>query len=265
MRRFSVLLPILLCTLVLLGCQIVPKDMAEPVTAPTAPFAAIPVTQPPETAIPVQTEAIVHSPLFLPELSAEDVICYFEEVCLSAEYVNSGNPSLVQKWAEPLVYQIHGTPTPEDLATLEHFAAGLNEIPGFPGIWEAQNPEEATINIHFCCREDFLALMGNNFLGSDGGVTFWYKENQIYQAVVGICTDLDQSLRNAVILEELYNGLGPVQDTNLRSDSIIWSGFSAPQELTDIDWLVLKLLYCQEMQCGWDAAACEALIRELYY
>jgi hypothetical protein len=29
-----------------------------------------------------------------------------------------------------------------------------------------------------------------------------------------------------VILEEVYNGLGPVQDTALRPDSLIYSDFS---------------------------------------
>lgn len=278
MRKLKLLLPLLLCTVLLLGCSIisivrkeddtphssVPSTVPSetPSTAPAIP----PETDPAETTLPtVLPTENPHSPLYLPEVPVENVITFFNEVCLSAEYVNSGDPSLVQKWTGPLIYQIHGAPTDDDLVVLKTFGEALNRIPGFPGIREADYPEEATLNIHFCARTEFVNLMGENFLGADGGVTFWYERNEIYNGIIGICTDLDQELRNSVILEELYNGLGPVQDTVLRTDSIIWSGFSAPQSLTDIDWLILELLYHPDIQCGMNAERCAAVIRALYY
>ena len=77
--------------------------------------------------------------------------------------------------------------------------------------------------------------------------------------------DVDQEIRRSVILEEIYNGLGPIQDTDLREDSLIYSGYTAPQSLSPVDELILRLLYHPEMLCGMDAAACEAVIRRLYY
>ena len=56
-----------------------------------------------------------------------------------------------------------------------------------------------------------------------------------------------------------------MQDTSLRTDSIIYAGYSEPQELTEIDKLLLTLLYHPKIECGMDADACEAIIRELYY
>ena len=67
-----------------------------------------------------------------------------------------------------------------------------------------------------------------------------------------------------MILEEIYNGLGPIQDTTLRPDSIIWAEYAEPQSLTAVDQLLLRLLYHPEMDPGMDAARCEAVIRELY-
>ena len=265
MPAVRILFPLILCAALLLGCQIVPKDQVQSTTLPPTVPATLsePAPTQAQTSPPITEE--IHSSLYIPGLPVEDVVRYFTEVCLSAEFVNSGDPSLLQKWTGPLIYQIHGTPTPEDLLTLEGFASELNQIHGFPGIREAAYPEEATLNIHFCSREDFLALMGDNFFGADGGVTFWYENDEIYNAIICICTDLDQQLRNSVILEELYNGLGPVQDSVLRSDSIIWSEFSQPQELTPVDWLILELLYHPDLQCSWDARQCEATIRALYH
>ena len=68
-----------------------------------------------------------------------------------------------------------------------------------------------------------------------------------------------------MILEEIYNGLGPIQDTDLRSDSIIFSGYSTPQHLTAVDELLLRLLYHPQLTCGMDSAACQSAIRQLYY
>ena len=100
----------------------------------------------------------------------------------------------------------------------------------------------------------------------DGAVTFWYNgSNQIYDATICYLEDMEGPVRRSVILEEIYNGLGPVQDTWSRADSIIYSGYSEPQNLTEIDELILKLLYHPAIECGMDAQECEAVIRSLYY
>jgi hypothetical protein len=38
-----------------------------------------------------------------------------------------------------------------------------------------------------------------------------------------------------------------------------------PQSMTEVDELILKLLYHPQIQCGMDAQQCEAVIRQLYY
>jgi hypothetical protein len=59
--------------------------------------------------------------------------------------------------------------------------------------------------------------------------------------------------------------LGPIQDTGLRPDSIIYQEYSEPQELTEVDELILKLLYHPDILPGMNAAQCEEVIRRLYY
>lgn len=217
----------------------------------------------PSTAPTVMPE---HSELYMPNVSVEDVILYFNEVCLDAEFVNQGDPTKLQRWETPIRYICYGTPTDKDKNVLETFADWLNTIEGFPGIQETQDPSLANLRIHFCGPAEYLTLMGDNFSGTDGGITFWYNgANEIYDAVIGYRTDVDQEIRNSVILEEIYNGLGPINDTELRLNSVIYAGFSTPQSLSEEDKLILKLLYHPQMQCGMDAAQCEAVIRQLYY
>ena len=231
----------------------------------SSPTASIPSksTSQPEQTIPSPKPE--HSELYIPGLSAEDVILYFNEVCLDAEIINAGDPSRLQKWSSPIYFMLHGQYTDADLATLSTFTDWLNTIDGFPGIFRTQDLDQASLHIHFCSQQEMLNLMGDHLYGLDGAVTFWYADDVIYNAIICCRTDLDQFLRNSVILEELYNGLGPIQDTNLRSDSIIYADFSEPQTLTEVDRLLLKLLYHPMLQCGMDAEACESVIRQLYY
>ena len=259
------IVPLLLAVmLTFCGCaRSLPETESEPLPPPeTAPSAA---TKPADVTQPPAETAPLHSDLYLEGLSADALILYFEEVCLEAEIVNSGDPAKVQKWAEPILYQIQGTPTGEDLEQILRFAQWLSTVEGFPGIREAAPEEAPNLTVHFCGPDRMAELLGDWTRGCDGGVTFWYEENKIWSATVCIRTDIAQQVRSSVILEELYNGLGPVQDTELRPDSLIWSGYSEPQWMTAEDMLILRLLYHPTLEPGMDREGCAEAIRALYY
>ena len=244
----------------------IPEVPVEPVEPESDPPADNPIAQPnPVPPEPVPEPEPPHTELYIPDVPVEDVVMYFNEVCLDAEIVTSGDPSRLQKWNVPIFYQILGDPTDEDLAVLRDFTGWLNTVEGFPGIRDTEHDYEANLRIHFCSQDELLSIMGDQFTHMDGAVTFWYENDAIYDAVICIRTDLSQELRNSVILEEIYNGLGPIQDTELRSDSLIWSGYSTPQAMTQVDMLIMKLLYHPNIRCGMNAQQCEKVIRELYY
>lgn len=242
-----------------------PTTQPPETTEPTEPETVPPTTQPPETTEATRPE---HSELYIPGLPVEDVIRYFNEICLDAEYINGNSDvSVIQKWQDTIYYSVEGEPTQRDMEVLEQFCSWLNEMPGFPGIERTETTEAAGLRIHFCPKEEITQILGDNFANSDGGVTIWWylSNNQIYEGTICYATDIEQYIRNSVILEEIYNGLGPLQDTILREDSIVYSGFSTPQSLSEIDQLILKLLYHPDIRGGMDAAQCEVVIRQLYY
>lgn len=264
MRFMAVFLAGIFTVAALCGCMAQPAhEESTAITGETSFLVSgeettVPASAPEETAAPSDAGMILEG------LDVETLITYFEEVCLNAEFINSGDPSFLQKWVEPIHYTVYGTPTPEDLEIIRTFAAWLNTLEGFPGIYETDDPARENLSIHFCTEEEMINLMGASFYGNDGAVTFWYRNDEIYNAIICCRSDIDQYTRNSVILEEIYNGLGPIQDTSLRPDSIIWAEYSEPQQLTKIDELILKLLYHPRMECGMDARECEAVIRALY-
>lgn len=258
------LLYLLVLLLVLSGCsQEAPVTTEAPTIATEVPTEA-PTEIPTEPPTEAPTEP-PHSELYIPGVSADQVVQYFNEVCLNAEFVNSGDPRFLQRWNAPISYTLFGQPTEEDAAKIAEFAQWLNTIQGFPGMYEAGPEDYTNLRIYFRNQQGMIDIMGDQFWDMDGAVTFWYNDDIIYDAQICVRTDLDQYLRNSVILEEIYNGLGPIQDTDLRPDSIIYSAFSQPQALTEMDELILKLLYHPSLACGMNAAECEAAIRALYY
>lgn len=269
MKKIGIWISICLCVLLLSGCF---REDAPQIPTELPSEALMPAENTLQTA-PAETEAFAESPAEetqapsvynIPGVPVEDVILYFNEVCLDAEYVNGGNPCVVQKWVDPIRYIVYGKPTKQDLQILSDFAQGLNAMYGFPGMEQTEDPLSANLEIYFCSKKEMVERMGENFYGLDGAVTFWYQDDQIFDAIICCRKDLDQRLRNSVIQEELYNGLGPVQDTDLRSDSLIYSGFSEPQTMTAMDELILALLYHPDILCGMNAEQCEAVIRTLY-
>lgn len=224
-------------------------------------------TAPAET-VPETTQPL-HSDLYHPDYTLQQIQEYFEEVVLDAEYSKgTGDSALVQKWTEPIAYRIYGKSTEEDRTILNNFLAQLNQIPGFPGFYTAEAEGLETLRIHFLepnlFRDSFSAVVN----GEDayGAMEFWYytDSNEIYSARIGYRTDLDQMTRNSILLEEIVNMLG-ISDTLLREDSITYQYSNENLALSDVDWILLKLLYHPDILCGMDARSCGEVIEELYY
>lgn len=207
-----------------------------------------------------------HSKLYLHDCSQQQMLDYFEEIVLHTEY-GTGNGSFVQKWKEPLRYHIYGSATEKDLEVLTDLFEQLNKIDGFPGIYAADGePENLTIS--FLDYDDFNISFSDFLNGEDayGATEFWYYDdtNEIYTARIGYRTDIDQDTRVSILNEEIINMLG-VSDTVLREDSIVYQYSNDNTVLSDVDWVILKLLYDPQIKCGVKSDNCVDIIKKLYY
>ena len=273
MKRICKLLPGLLLTLSLLACggpaaHITTAPPQTTVPATTAPAVTAPPTTVPPTTVP-PTTAPLHTDLYLEGCYPEQLLRYWEEVVLNVEYNDgTGNPDRVQKWLSPIRCRIEGEPTQEDRRVLEDFFQQLNQIPGFPGIHMAEEGQPENLTLSFLCPDDFRDRFSHVVNGEDawGATEFWYytDTNEIYTACIGYRRDIDQASRSSILLEEIVNTLG-ITDTVLREDSIVYQYSNSNLALSDVDWLLLKLLYHPAMECGMDAAQCLPVLQELYH
>lgn len=223
-----------------------------------------------ETAVPeTESTASIHSELYLPGYDADTMLEYFEEVVLDMEYTDgTGDVTVVQKWLSPLWYGVYGSPSEEDLQVLEELFAQLNEIPGFPGIRPAEHAGQENVSLHFlepdAFRENFSHVVQGET--ADGAAQFWYytETNELHTARIGYRTDLDQATRSSILVEEIINTLG-IGDTVLRPDSVVYQYSDENLVLSDVDLVILKLLYDPAILCGMDYWSCAEVLRERYY
>lgn len=235
--------------------------------APT--YSSTEMTAPATTESKNQTTLPLHSDLFLPDYTLQQVTEYFEEVVLNVEYSDgTGDDSLVQKWLQPLYYQVYGAPTDADMDTLNAFCLQLNRIPGFPGIYPAEDINQQNVSISFLGPEEFQNSFSEIISGEDayGACQYWYytDSNELHTGRIGCRTDIDQSERNSIIQEEIINILG-ITDTVLRQDSITYQYSNDNTVLSEMDLLIVSLLYHPSIQCGFSRSSCADAIHQLYY
>lgn len=263
------LLCLILAAAVALSLFCCHSSPADDTTQTSIPDTTVPETTMPETTAPQPTEstAAPHSDLCPEGYDVDEILTYFNEVVLQMEYTDgTGDPTLVQKWLQPIRYRIDGEATEEDLRVLEELFDGLNQIPGFPGIGPAEEDWEVNLTLSFLDPEAFRENFSDAVQGEDawGAAQFWYYTDtcELYTARIGYRTDLDQTVRSSILLEEVINVLG-ISDSELRSDSIVYQYPNESLALSDMDWLILKLLYHPAIECGMDAEDCKAVLEQL--
>lgn len=248
---------ILTVGLLLSGCA---KEALAEETTVAATEITVPVTQ--------STESI-QATLYLPGYTTEQLQEYFAEVVLDMEYTDgTGDTNVVQKWLGTIWYGIYGTPTEEDLAVLQGLFDQLNAIEGFPGIYAAEQAGQENMSLSFLEPNAFREGFSDVVHGEDayGATQFWYytDTNELHTARIGYRTDIDQSVRNSILVEEVINSLG-ITDTVLRPDSVVYQYSNENTALTDVDLVILKLLYDPAIRCGMDAEDCRDVIWGRYY
>ncbi len=206
-----------------------------------------------------------HCSFYSENYSVENVIEYFDEVVFNSEYSSGeGDCTLVQKWIGPIYYVMEGH-SEQDRLVLEELFDKLNKIEGFPGIYKADGL--VSITIDFYKDTDFYREMGHIVSGNaDGAVQYWYdtEENYIYEGTVAYRTAMDDEIRVSVLKEEIINLLG-ITDTVLREDSITYQYSSTNEELSEMDWIILNILYNDQIKPSMDADECHEIIKRLYY
>ena len=182
--------------------------------------------------------------------TAAQITDYFCDVALEVEYGETDHT--VIKWDRPIYYYISGAATETDLAQITALTDAHNGITGFPGISAVDSAESANLIISFVDSAGMLSAAGDNF---NGYVTVSWSNSNITSGSIYYSTDISQELRSAVIVEELCQSLGLLNDTYDYPESIFYQYHTETDWPTSLDWAIIELLYRTEIRPGMDESA----------
>lgn len=194
--------------------------------------------------------------------SNSEIIDYFCDVVFSSEL--DGYVGYACKWTSPIKYRIYGERSDEDIALFGELVEYLNGVEGFPGMSEAETPDEANFEIYYTTEAAMPGLFNNYIEGSWGMATFWWQKDthEIVKARSAIVCDVtDQYAKNTVMLEEITQAMGLGNDSLVYPDSLYYQNWSQPQKMPYIDRCIFELLYNPGVPVG----ATEETAREILY
>ena len=211
---------------------------------------------------PSDTPSDNHSVYYADRVSVDKIAYYFNDVCFGNEYGSAKDK--ITKWQDPIMLYIDGVATMTDYEVLTDFLDYLNNIDGFPGIMQIHDKAQANLVVHFYGLEQFRNEVEAQ--DADGFATFNFQTDTgiITDGNVYIRTDINQADRSSIILEEIYQILGPTKDTLVRKDSIIYQRGNAAA-LSKEDKSIISMLYNSRITPGMTMAQSEEVIREIYY
>lgn len=200
----------------------------------------------------------------------EEVIGYFNEVCLYGEY--DGFRDCIIKYDKPIRYALYGEPSQEDIAHVEKLMEALNSVEGFPGISPASGDCDPEMKIYFSSETYFesesACEVPEYSWGYASVLRYIYGDmkGEITNSDVWISEDAHPQLdRNSVICEEIIQSLGLLNDPEYGYYSIFDQNRNDCEWPSALDWAVISAFYDRSIRPGDNAAdalrKAEAFIR----
>ena len=179
----------------------------------------------------------------------ENIMDIFDEVALAEEYISRPSSTLIQKWNSP-IYYYYKNASVDDIKQIKKIAQLLNDIPEFPGMFEA-NSDHANLIIDFV---DYNYLHAQTKVAGVEGYSenTFAGDNIITKSNIMINYDLNQNIKNSVIAEEILHSIGLKNDTKKFKNSVLYDYGSLIEYPTDMDIILINILYDKSITYGMD-------------
>lgn len=192
-----------------------------------------------------------------------EIYSYFTYLAIGSEYIDYDR---VCRWETEIKYSVDGGYTEDDLAVIERLCADLNRIDGFPGISPAGEEDTVFLTISFIpqdeIRENFAYGPASDSVRIEGITEYTASGDtcHIISARIAVDCDLEDPMRrSSAVCEEIVQSLGLGNDSMQYADSIFYEGTSEADYPSELDFDMVRLLYCGYVEAGMTAEElCEA-------
>ncbi len=199
--------------------------------------------------------AAAAAPPFRPaneQQAQRQALSLFFRCAFHPEYPEDGEPARLNRWEQEITVWIGGAPTAEDRQALDGFLKELGEkVSGLPNIRRVRRDTDAAVRIWYIPAYLMPHYLEGYVDGNYGFFRCSHPHDRIVSARIGLASDaVDQETRIHLMKEELTGALGLPGDHEVYSDSILYNPWTTVQELSDVDWRMLNLLYSPSLSCG---------------
>jgi len=181
--------------------------------------------------------------------TAGEILDYFSEIAFGSEFGTSSGR--LCRWKDTIVYCISGSPKEKDIALVRELVVKLNTIPGFPGMAETEDAEDANFEIMFIPRSEIIEKFSNATDACVGMSEYNWSINTCEIISARAAIDCDEvTERNSTICEEVLQALGLAKDSYEHIDSVFYQGKCVYNRPSELDWALVQVLYHPTLRTG---------------
>ena len=175
----------------------------------------------------------------------------------------NGQGTLLTRWEDTIKIHVSGSPSQSDLSELDEFIMECaTHCPNMPNIRLVDSENQANVTIWYGPLDQLQYHSEYYVEGNWGFFSYWYNgQYQMSRGEIVIATDVNTTdSKNHLLREELMGVFGLTNDQSVYSDSILYTEWTTTQELSDVDWLMLNMLYDPDLAAGMSAREARGIL-----
>jgi hypothetical protein len=193
----------------------------------------------------------------------------FYETVFGAEYIDwGGHADIVKKFTVPVRVYIDNRSRHDRRADVAQFVGSLPRLIHGLDIALVGNPAQANFRVYVVDREQYSSvvrnLYGNISMHVPGRclVRVFSRPSGIRRSDAVIVADEGEFLFQRCLVEEVLQGLGPVNDSPNLPDSV-FNDYSRHSRFTTHDRFILNMLYHHRIRAGMTANEVAAVLPQV--
>ncbi|MDX2305479.1 MAG: DUF2927 domain-containing protein [Microscillaceae bacterium] len=193
---------------------------------------------------------------------------YFKEIALGSEFGHEANPKII-KWKKNIKIFILGSKPEYLLKELKKIITEFNGLVHNIRIELSERRTEANLLLVLGSSQEYLKIESgaSSFVKNNWGM-FTVYENKKYEieratVFVDVIRAHSREAQKHLLREEITQSLGLMQDSPRYPDSIFYESWSQTTEYSDIDKLLIQILYHPEIRPGFREEDLEKIWKKL--
>lgn len=199
----------------------------------------------------------------------ETGIRYFRDIAGDGMY-SEGSNSYVKKWLAPVHVVCSGKYTEGQARLLDIFIGQINSLGLLPPITLSfDEAASGNVNIKFNTLLILQRELFNQSYTDKAGCWLWWKGEpafELYWSHIGLATNKlsEEDNIDGLILQNMTQALGLMNHSNEFADSIFREDIGDLNSLSNLDWLILEMLYRPELKVGMEMSRAVDILEQLY-